>query len=72
MAKIYDTVTKDIMLSGFNTSPDELMRCAVGVCTALQMENPSGFPPVVVINEYDDFFGYSVNIIHKYQKKREV
>lgn len=56
------------MLSSFELSPDELLRIGVGVATALMMLKPSSYYPVCVLNEYDDFFGNSVNIVHKYQE----
>lgn len=64
----YVTKTSDIMLSSFELSPDELMRCAVGVTTAMNMLHPTAFLPVATLNEYDDFFGNSVNIVFKHQE----
>lgn len=68
---VLETVTNDIMLSSFTASPDELLRFSVGVATAFQMLHPSPFPPVCVLNDYDDFFGNSVNLVLKYQKRVE-
>lgn len=65
---VLKTVTNDIMISSFTASPDELLRCSVGVATAFQMLHPTPFPPVCVLNEYDDYFGNSVNLVFKYQK----
>lgn len=65
---ILETVTNDIMISSFTVSPDELMRCSVGIATAMQMLHPTMFPPVCVLNEYDDYFGNSVNLVFKYQR----
>lgn len=65
---VLETITSDIMISSFTASPDELLRCSVGVATAIQMLHPSSFFPVCVVNEYDDYFGNSVNIVFKYQK----
>lgn len=65
---VLETVTNDIMISSFMASPDELVRCSVGVATAMQMLHPTPFPPVCVLNEYDDYFGNSVNLVFKYQK----
>nr|CDL65973.1 unnamed protein product [uncultured bacterium] len=65
---VLETVINDIMISSFTASPDELVRCSVGVATAMQMLNPTPFPPVCVLNEYDDYFGNSVNLVFKYQK----
>lgn len=64
---VLETVTNDIMISSFTASPDELVRCSVGIATAMQMLYPSTFPPVCILNEYDDFFGNSVNLVFKYQ-----
>ena len=57
------------MLSSFEFTPDELMRVALCVATAINMLRPSPFMPVCIMNEFDDFFGYSVNIVFKYQRK---
>lgn len=65
---VLETIKNDIMISSFTASPDELLRCSVGVATAFQMLHPTPFPPVCVLNEYDDYFGNSVNIVFKYQK----
>lgn len=65
---VLETVTNDIMISSFTASLDELVRCSVGVATAMQMLHSSPFPPVCVQNEYDDYFGNSVNIVFKYQQ----
>lgn len=58
------------MVSSFEASPDDLMQCAVAVATALQIKHPSPFCPVAVMNEYDEFFGNSVNVVHKYQEEK--
>lgn len=65
---VLETITNDIMISSFTASPDELMRCSVGVATAMQMLHPLAFPPVCVLNDYDDWFGNSVNLVFKYQQ----
>lgn len=65
---VLETITTDIMISSFTASPDELLRCSVGVATAFQMFHPTPFQPVCVLNEYDDYFGNSVNLVFKYQK----
>lgn len=65
---VLKTITSDIMISSFTASPDELLRCSVGVATAFQMLHPTPFPPVCVLNEYDDYFGNSVNLVFKYQR----
>ena len=65
---VLETIKNDVMISSFTASPDELLRCSVGVATAFQMLHPSPFPPVCVLNEYDDYFGNSVNLVFKYQK----
>lgn len=63
-----ETVTDDIMISSFTLSPDDLVKCGIGVATAMQIKRPTPFPPVCVLNEYDDYFGNSVNIVFKYQQ----
>lgn len=65
---VLETVINDIMISSFTASPDELVRCSVGVATAMHMLHATPFPPVCVLNEYDDYFGNSVNLVFKYQK----
>ncbi len=65
MSKIYKTEYIDITLSSFSCSNDELFKMAVGVCTALQLITKSNFPPVAVVNEYDDFYGRSITIEQK-------
>lgn len=65
---VLETIKNEIMISSFTASTDELLRCSVGVATAFQMLHPSPFPPVCVLNEYDDYFGNSVNLVFKYQK----
>lgn len=65
---VLETIKNDIMISSFTASPDELLRCSVGVATAFNMLHPTPFPPVCVLNEYDDYFGNSVNLVFKYQR----
>lgn len=63
---VLKTDTKEIMLSSFDLSADVLMRCAIGVTTALHMLYPTNFLPQVILNDYDDFFGNSVTIEYKH------
>lgn len=65
---VLETIKNDIMISSFTASPDELLRCSVGVATAFQMLHPTPFQPVCILNEYDDYFGNSVNLVFKYQQ----
>ncbi len=67
----YLTKTNDIMISSYELSPDELLRCAVGVTTALHLLHPTQFLPRVFINEFDEDFGNSVNIEFKYHTPRK-
>lgn len=64
-----ETVDGDFMISSFDLSADDLVRVACACCSALIMLHPSPHLPKLLINDYDDYYGNSVWVQYRYQKK---
>lgn len=67
-----ETVDGDFMISSFDLSPDDLVRVACACCSALIMLHPSPHLPKLLINDYDDYYGNSVWVQYRYQKKLKI
>lgn len=58
-----------VCISSFDLPADLLMDCAVAVGIVLALKYPSNHMPVAVVNDSDNFFGNSIDIVHTTDKR---
>lgn len=61
-----NTKNLHIVVSSFDVDDDVLEACAIGVCMGLQCKLRSPYPPLIIHNADDDFYGKSIDIDYKY------
>lgn len=53
----------DILISSFDVSPDDLRECGTILALWAGMKYPNTNLPIVCINEHDDIYGNSCNVV---------